>query len=76
MTNSDEYTMLLFPSINHVLKAEKLLAERDVPNKLIPVPRSISSNCGVCIRIFRKNREEAVSILSLTGMEMPEMHDL
>jgi hypothetical protein len=31
--------------------ADKLLNSRNIPHKLIPVPRMISSECGVCIRI-------------------------
>jgi hypothetical protein len=31
--------------------ADKLLKEKRLPHKLIPVPRQISSDCGVCIRI-------------------------
>lgn len=31
--------------------AEKILKEKKLPHKLIPVPRQVSSDCGVCIRI-------------------------
>jgi len=31
--------------------ADKLLREKGIPHKLVPVPRTISSDCGVCIRI-------------------------
>ena len=33
-----------------VLKAEQLLQARGVSVKLIPVPRQISSNCGIAAR--------------------------
>jgi hypothetical protein len=33
-----------------VLKAEKLLLGIGVPVSMIPVPRRISSNCGIAIR--------------------------
>lgn len=40
----------LFPSVSHVMKAEKLLIAEKIPIKIIPVPKAISSDCGVCIR--------------------------
>ena len=45
------YVVFLFPSVSHVLKAEKILKEKGVVHKLIPVPRHISSDCGVCLRV-------------------------
>ncbi len=46
-----KYTVFLFPSVSHALKAEKVLKERGIAHKLIPVPRQISSDCGVCLRV-------------------------
>ena len=45
------YAVFLFPSVSHALKAEKILKEKGVIHKLIPVPRHISSDCGVCLRV-------------------------
>jgi len=44
------YFVALFPSVSHVMKAEKLLIAENLPIKIIPVPKIISSDCGVCIR--------------------------
>lgn len=41
--------LLLFDSIHDVLRAEKLLKEHSIANELIPVPRNLSSNCGMSI---------------------------
>jgi hypothetical protein len=45
------YAVFLFPSVSHTLKAEKILKEQGIAHKLIPVPRHISSDCGVCLRV-------------------------
>ena len=39
----------LFHSIHDVLRAEKDLKGRGVAFELVPVPRVLSSDCGVCI---------------------------
>jgi hypothetical protein len=40
----------LFHTIHDVLKAEKALKGRGYAFELVPVPRTLSSDCGVCIR--------------------------
>ncbi len=60
----DEYHVLLFDSVHHALKSERILKESGIAHKLIPVPRHISSDCGICLRFTAdlKNRiEEALN---------------
>lgn len=54
------YSVILFQSVSHALLAEKILLQEEISHKLIPVPRSISSNCGVCIRFEKGNLPEDV----------------
>ncbi|OPY06573.1 MAG: hypothetical protein A4E66_02166 [Syntrophus sp. PtaB.Bin001] len=49
-TETEKYEVVLFWSVNHALKAEKILKAKNLACKLIPVPRHISSDCGFCIR--------------------------
>lgn len=51
MSTLPSYHVVLFNSVNQTMWADKLLKEKRLPHKLIPVPRQISSDCGVCIRI-------------------------
>ncbi|HOD16855.1 MAG TPA: DUF3343 domain-containing protein [Spirochaetota bacterium] len=51
MSHSSSYHVILFKSVNQTMWADKLLREKGIPHKLVPVPRTISSDCGVCIRI-------------------------
>lgn len=64
MTNREEYHVILFDSVHHVLRSEKILKERGISHKLIPVPRHISSDCGICLRFTPDQRtviEEALT---------------
>lgn len=54
MKEAPSYHAILFKSVNQTMWADKLLKEKGIPHKLIPVPRTISSDCGVCIRIESK----------------------
>ncbi|MDY0186955.1 MAG: DUF3343 domain-containing protein [Syntrophus sp. (in: bacteria)] len=58
-----KYVVFLFPSVSYVLKAEKILKDQGIDLKLIPVPRHISSDCGVCIRVDADRKERVVGAL-------------
>ncbi|HNX24920.1 MAG TPA: DUF3343 domain-containing protein [Spirochaetota bacterium] len=58
------YYVLLFPSVSHVMKAERILLGEKIPIKIIPVPKTISSDCGVCIKFEEKLIDKIKSLLS------------
>jgi hypothetical protein len=51
--------LFIFSSVHHVMKAEKLLKNRGFKIDLIPMPREISSDCGVAIELPLEVQEEA-----------------
>ncbi|HOF06245.1 MAG TPA: DUF3343 domain-containing protein [Syntrophales bacterium] len=59
----DDYLVFLFPSVSHALKAEKILRTAGIDHKLIPVPRHISSDCGVCLRLAPGQRDAVAKLL-------------
>ncbi len=50
MQNDNKFHFLIFTTIHDVLKAERILKEADVDVEIMPVPRVLSSDCGVCIK--------------------------
>ncbi|HDP24884.1 MAG TPA: DUF3343 domain-containing protein [Deltaproteobacteria bacterium] len=70
-----EYQVILFDSVNAALLAEKLLKREGIPFKVIPVPRHLSSDCGVCIRIPAHERERAKHSLA-KGVHIQGIHAL
>ena len=69
MTGAD-YAVILVYSTSHAMRIEKLLADRGIGCKLIPVPRQISSDCGVCIRIFRDQQEIAAEEVAAAKIQI------
>ena len=57
--NRKDYAVILVYNIHHALKGEQVLKEEGIPCKLIPTPRRISSDCGVCLRIDGASIPEA-----------------
>ncbi len=61
---STEYAVILVDSTNHALRIEKLLTEQGLECKLIPVPRHLSSDCGVCVRILKDTADAVETLLT------------
>ncbi len=73
---SGDHAVVLVYSTSHALKAERILQGMEVECKLIPVPRHLSSDCGVCVRIERADRQKADQALRAAGMEIEGIHDI
>ena len=76
MADTYPYAVILVQSLSYALKAEKLLEPVEIPNKLIPVPRNLSSQCGICVRILRDDRDRALQILNDAQLEIVGVHEM
>ena len=63
MKKGQIYAVALFDSMSHVMKAEKILKETGIPYKIIPVPKTISSDCGMCVRFLSEEKETIMEAL-------------
>ncbi|MGD9030400.1 MAG: DUF3343 domain-containing protein [Anaerolineae bacterium] len=71
---TERYAVILVYSTSYALRAEKLLAGAGIDCKLIPVPRHLSSDCGVCVRVAYAEREAARQALEAAGVEIEGIH--
>ncbi|HAQ42210.1 MAG TPA: hypothetical protein DCM73_16210 [Clostridiales bacterium] len=58
-----QYNYMTFKSVSYAMKVESALRKYDIQYKIIPVPRSISSSCGLCIRFFGDDIDRLKSII-------------
>ena len=63
MTEEVQYLIALFVSVSHVIRSEKVLIGKGIPHKIIPVPKKISSECGVCIRFLPEQKDAIIQAL-------------
>ena len=61
---ADPVLILIFRGTHQVLSAEKRLKKGGVSLRLIPVPRRLTSDCGLAIRIPLAHRDRAREILT------------
>lgn len=71
-----KYGVILFPSTHLALRSEKLAKEKNLLAKLIPVPRQLSSDCGVCLRFSWDQKSQIEETLDHAGVQMEGIHCL
>lgn len=56
--------LLLFETTRNVIKAERLLKQQGLQPRVVPVPRSISSECGMALEVDSEELLEAHQALA------------
>lgn len=72
--NVKSYGYVLFYSTSSALRTEKLAKILNIPIKLVPAPRQLSSDCGVCIRFELENEESVRELLTKNNIEYSSIH--
>jgi hypothetical protein len=72
----DRYAVLLMYGTSHAIRAEHLLNRAGIACKMIPVPRHLSSNCGVCVRIERADVEAAQKALGEGSLDIESIREI
>ena len=67
-------SVLLLESIHQVMRAEKLLKAKGVKIDLIPVPREISSDCGMAIELPSEEERKVMNLLEERGIPVREWY--
>lgn len=70
------YSVALFHTVSAALRAEKVLLGAQIPVKLIPTPRQLSSDCGVALRFETARRDEIETHLNQARMDLEGIYDL
>jgi hypothetical protein len=74
--SNDDFYVVLFQSVSQAMKAEKILIRAEIALKLIPVPKHISSDCGVCLRFFAVNEERVKQELEKSSVPYSKIRPL
>jgi hypothetical protein len=69
-----EYSVVLFHSTAHAIRAEKVLQRAGLQIKMIPTPRQLSSDCGVALRFARADEARVTAILGENKVPVSGIH--
>lgn len=73
MVKENDY-VAIFHSIHRVLKAEKILKQASVAFLLIPVPRQLTSDCGLALRFSPEDKDSLLKVLADNDLSPVELH--
>lgn len=57
-----EYTVITFHSISEALNFEKVMQAQGLNVRLIPVPREISSSCGMAAKLALEDQKKVLNL--------------
>ena len=69
MTEKYPFFMITFPSVHHALKFESRLKGMEINFQLVPVPREISTSCGVAAKVEGIPESEICDFIEKNGLE-------
>ena len=78
MRKKEPTLIITFFSVTEAMRTEKICRQSGLPGRLVPVPREISSSCGIAWRAAPEDRalledklaEEGVAIQELRVIEI------
>lgn len=70
----DETCVIILFSIHFVLKAEQLLKKASLAHDVIPVPRQISSDCGMALAFSCRDGALVVKLLSEAAIRIAGLY--
>ena len=74
MNSKYPYFIITFPSVHYALKSEAILKQIHTNVRLVPVPREISSSCGVAAKVFESDLEIVTSNMRNNHLEFDAIY--
>jgi len=72
----DNYSVVIFYSTSAAIRAESLAKKVNLKVKLIPVPRNLSSDCGICLRFNNEDKPKIEKILQDGKVEYENIYKI
>jgi hypothetical protein len=66
--------IITFATTTQAMAMENFCARKDLPGRLIPVPREITAGCGLAWKAQPEDKDRLVAALTESGMKWAECH--
>ncbi len=70
----NQYGYMTFKSVSFAMKFEAAIKNCNIKTKIIPVPRSISSSCGLCLRFNLEDTDRLKSFAVNNNLEYDKVY--
>jgi len=72
----DNYSVVIFYSTSAAIRAESLAQKANLKIKLIPIPRHLSSDCGICLQFNNEDKQSIKEILKKNKIEYENIYKI
>ena len=76
MRKREEKCIVTFPTTTAAMEMERICKAKDVPGRLIPVPRAISAGCGMCWAAPLSAREAVEELVMEQHLMIQGIYDI
>ncbi|MCK5035721.1 MAG: DUF3343 domain-containing protein [Candidatus Sabulitectum sp.] len=63
-----DYLYMIFQSMTHVLTAERAARKGGIACRMVPIPRNVSTDCGMCISVKVEDGRSFLSAVKEKGI--------
>ena len=72
----ENYSVVIFYSASAAIRAESLAQKANLKIKLIPIPRHLSSDCGICLRFNNEDKPKIEKVLRNGKVEYENIYKI
>jgi hypothetical protein len=73
--NQTRHALLILESAAQGIKGEAVLRGAGFDGALIPIPRTLSAKCGICLRVPARDGSAAQAVLAEAGIAVADTHE-
>ncbi len=74
--SAEKHCYITFPGVTLVLQAEKYLAQIGEEFLIVPIPREIGTDCGMCIMCAPEKADRIINLLTQAGVTYDSIYTL
>ncbi|MFI3330316.1 MAG: DUF3343 domain-containing protein [Rikenellaceae bacterium] len=69
------YSIAVFKSAREAIKADKVCRDNNLNTRVIPVPKHISSECGMCLRLLSAEADKVKELIEENNIKVTIYND-
>lgn len=69
------YSIAVFRSAREAIKADRICRDNSLETRVIPVPKHISSECGMCLKLLTQQSERVKEIIEKNNIKVTIYND-
>lgn len=70
-----DHLYMIFESMSHVLAAERAARKEGISCRMVPIPRNMSTDCGMCVSVRADEGPAFLEIIEKKGLKPTKIEE-